>query len=95
MEYVIRHMPVIKPYIWIYWIFLLGGYLFYPPGREEILLFLMDLVPWDEWRYTFIALNVGDFARYLFWTFFSKIVVICESNFARSFINDTSRGSKT
>ena len=24
MEYVIRHMPVIKPYIWIYWIFWSG-----------------------------------------------------------------------
>ena len=58
MEYVIRHMPVIKllnhtfEYIGF---FFLGGYLFYPLRREEILSFLMDPVPWDEWRYTFIA----------------------------------------
>ena len=61
MEYVIRHMPVIKPYIWIYWIFLLGGYLFYPLRREEILWFLMVSVPRVEWQYTFMALDVQMF----------------------------------
>ena len=60
MEYVIRHMPVIKPHIWIYWIFLLGGYLFYPLRRGEFLSFLMVSVPRVELQYTFMALDVVD-----------------------------------